>query len=578
MAETRDLGKDVAFKDMTSLELQSSANSVPYESEGACLGQLRLLAQFASPQSHGDVLRLYHFAIRYLSSLQSFPSACPAVVWKYPLLRLAEISIAALKQARALLLSSRIINELLSLLATLSAVIPKPVSSYSQSYFKALAEISSGNKAQTPPLLFDQRLLETAILALLQPITARTITAYEGAVSELLVTPNLLLLDGSLHRIAVSINYKLLTNAINGLLSSSEEHNLLYLRNHDELLWLLAYFIYFRSVAHGHGPTKAPDSQYIHAVSTLTSHLADDIGTRIDVSADSHLTSIEGSATSQGLILPLPDFVRCQILTLVDQESVSGLLAHLEAIPVSSDGTSSGPSQASALATFALTLLRSFPRRADEIRMWLYLGSTSRTPAGAGKPGDRLPAIKYFYQAARRTTVYSLIRGDPREAVGLLRPDKAKVQSKKATNQVAAESTAQQWRVILLFLELYTFVLKVMDDEEFLSGSSPSDDTQSWTRKSALPLDQVQDLTVFLKNLAFSMYYHASDIVEIEPSESKNTIAEYFSGNIGASADTHQNTPSTKPDTVIIAGIPGMTMNYMKGMTTGLLRMVYERE
>ena len=211
--------------------------------------------------------------------------------------------------------------------------------------------------------------------------------------------------------------------------------------------------------------------------------------------------------------------------------------------------------------------------------MWLYLGSAPGNPVGAGNVGDRVPAIKYFYHVARRTTVYTHIRGDPRAAVDLLRPDIARVQSKKATNQMVPESTAQQWRVIMLFLELYTFVLKVMDDEEFLSGSSPSnDDTQSWTRKSALSLDRVQDLTVFLKNLAFSMYYHASAIVEIEPSESKNAIAEYFSGNAGASAETHQIASSTKPDIAVIAGIPGMTMNYMKGMTTGLLRMVYERE
>lgn len=577
--EARDLGKRVDFQDMTTSGIQSSLRPVPYESEGACLRQLRVLVQFASPQSHDDTSRLYLFSARYLSSSQNFTSACPADVWIYPLLRLAKISMAALQQARAVLLSSSIINELLSLLAALSAVIPKQISLYSLSYYKTLAEISSLDKARTSPRLFDQKLLETAILALLQPITARTITAYEGFVSELLVTHNLLLLDGGLRRLAASINYKLLASAINELLSSSQEQSLLYLRNRNELLWLLAYFLYFRSVAHGHGhaPSKAPDSQYIRAVSTLISHLADDIGSRIDVPVGSGLTNAKASATSQGLIPPLPGFVRSQILTLVDQESISSLLAHLDVIPVISDEASHGPSQASALATLALTLIRSFPRRAEDIRMWLYLGSTSHHFAGVGKTGDRIPAIKYFYQAARRTTVYTLIRSDPRETVDLLRPDVAKPQTKKATSQTAAESTAQQWRVILLFLELYT-VLKVMDDEEFLFGSSPLNDAQSWTRKSALPLDQVQDLTVFLKNLAFSMYYNASDIVEIEPPQSKSTIAEYFSGNSATTAEPHPNAASAKQDTVVIAGIPGMTMNYMKGMITGLLRMVYERE
>lgn len=575
--EARDLGQNTALVDVLPSKLQFSSNPVPYESEAACLGQLRLLIQFASPQFH-DVLRLHIFASRYLSSLQSLPSTFPADVWIYPLLRLAKISIATLKQAKVAPLPPRMINDLLSLLSALSAVIPKQISSYSQSYYNALAEITLDAKSESSAQAFDQGLLEVAILGLLQPITSRTITAYEGFVSEFLVTPNLSTLNGSLDRIAANVNYKILASAIDGLLRLPE-HNLLRLKSRDELLWLLAYFIYFRYVAHGRGhpASKAPDAQYVNAVSTLISHLADDIGSRIDVSAESRSTNAGGSIVSQNSMLPVPDFVRDKILTLVDQESVSSLLAHLEVIPTLVDETSSTSSQASALASYALTLLRSFPRRADDIRMWLYLGSTSRNSVETGKPEDRLPAIKYFYEAARRTSVYSLIRGDPNEAVGLLRSDSAKRQSKKAVSWVA-ESTAQQWRVILLFLELYTFILKVMDDEEFLSGSSPSNFTETWTRQSALPLEQVQDLTVFLKNLGFSMYWNASDIAGIEPSETKNTIADYFSGNVGPTSESQQDALSIKPDTIVIAGVPGMTMTYMKGMVTGLLRMVYERE
>lgn len=577
--EARDLGQNTALVDVLPSKFQYSSNPIPYESEAACLGQLRLLIQFASPNSSDDVVRLHLFASRYLGSLQYFPAAVTADKWIYPLLRLAKISIATLKQTEVVPLSSSITNDLLSLLSALSAAIPKQVSLYSQSYYKALAEISWDTKSQSSDQRFDQRLLEMAILGLVQPITSKTITAYEGFISEFLVTPNLSTLDGSLDRIAANINYKLLASAMNDLLRSLPEHNLLSLKSRDELLWLLAYFIYFRYVAHGRGHpvSKAPDAQYVNAISTLISHLADDIGSRIDVSAESRSINAGGSMVSPNSILPLPDFVRDKILTLVDQENVSSLLAHLEVMPTSVEETSSTPSQASALASYALTLLRSFPRRADEIRMWLYLGSTSRNSVEASKPEDRLPAIKYFYEAARRTSVYRLIRGNPNEAVSLLRSDSAKQQSKKVASHVA-ESTAQQWRVILLFLELYTFVLKVMDDEEFLSGSSPSNFTQSWTRQSALPLEQVQDLTVFLKNLGFSMYWNASEIAGNEPSETKNTIADYFSGNSGPTSESQQDSVSMKPDMIVIAGVPGMTMTYMKGMVTGLLRMVYERE
>ena len=578
--EAVDNRESVASMSVVSLNTWPSSGLQPYGSERACLSQLRLLIQFANPKLQGDILRLHLFVARYLSSIRSFDPS-PENQWIFPLLRLVKITIATLEKARAVSLPSSVINEFLSLLATLTSVIPKEISSYSPSYYKALAEVSACTGAQALHQFFDSKLLENAVLGLLQPITGRTITAYKGFISEFLVTPNLWALDGGLHRIAAGINYKLMAGAITEVFKSSLEYDLLRLKTHDELLWLLAYIIYCRRVVHGHrnASPKDLDARYVKVISDLISHLAEDIARRIDVPADSRSKAAITSVASQSPAVPLPSFVREQILTLVDQESVSSLLAHLEVNPSSMDGTSSASSQASTLASYALTLLTCFPRRADEIRMWLYLGSTSRHSRDADRPEEEIPAIKYFYQAARRTEVYRLIRGDPHETIDLLRSDAAKKQSKKTISQGLPESTAQQWRVILLFLELYTFILKVMDDEEFLSGSSPSNNTQSWTRQSALPLDQVQDLTLFLKNLAFAMYWNASAISGIESSETKTTIAEWFgSNNISAASEVHQDGPSSKPDVTSVAGVSGITIRYMKGMITGLLRMVYERE
>lgn len=569
--EFRDNGQIMALLNVPLSKLQSNMHIVSYDSEGTCLDQLRLLIHFFSQRHTGDILRLYIFATRYLRSSPSFPSTCPAEIWTYPLLRLTKVAIVTLREAKAFQLSRSIINVLLSLLSALSAAIPREVSIYSQSYFEALAEISSATESKASAREFDGNLLESAILGLLQPITAKTISAYEGFVSEYLVTPNLLADDGSLFRIAQSINYKLLALAVDELVSPPGQH-LLHQKSRGELLRLLAYFIYIRAVAHGHShaPTKAPDAQYVRVISALTAHLAEEIRSQIDISADSRATN-PSKEMSPG------DFVRNQILTLVDQENVSSLLAHLQLPPASMEDTPMAHTEASALAIYALTLLRSFPRRADEIRMWLYLGSTSRHSLKTGTTEDRLPAIKYFYRSARETKVYRLIREAPREAIDLLRLDSIKGHSTEGKFQVSPKFTAQ-WHLILLFLELYTFVLKVMDDEEFLSGSSLSDDNHSWTRQSALPLDEVQDLTIFLKNLAFSLYWYASEIIGAELSGKKNTIAEYFSGNISTTSEIHLDNSSTKPDTVVFAGVPGMTMAYMKGMITGLLRMVYERE
>jgi len=126
----------------------------------------------------------------------------------------------------------------------------------------------------------------------------------------------------------------------------------------------------------------------------------------------------------------------------------------------------------------------------------------------------------------------------------------------------------------MIFFELYTFVLKLMDDEEFL-GHTNSDNR---ARSNALPLDAVQSLTVFLKNLGFAMYYHAPQISEaLNPSRdaaSTPSISRHFAGGGVWSEPTL--IPSHRP--VVVGGIRGMSIDYVKGLVTGLLRAIYERD
>ena len=562
----------------TILEIsRTCAEVISYVSEEVCLKQLRLLVHFASPQSYDDVLRLRLFASRYLRSLQSLPSTFPEDVWTYPLLRLAKIAIAVLRRRQTDSLSPRIENELLDLLAQLCIKIPKQLSLYSCLYYASLACLSS--KFQASSQSFDQRRWEKATVALLKPLTVRTVAAYKGFARELLATPDLATFHGSLGRVSQEINYKILTSAVNELLLPSDDC-LLTSKNHEELLWLLAYFIYFHRAAHGSANTlhKAPEAQYVNAVSKLVFHLADDIAMRMEVGGNLLSTDEDGPVRSPSSLELLPSFVCTEIQTLINQDSISSLLAHLELVPSSVNEIPGSSNQASLLASLALTLLRCFPRKADDIRMWLYLGSTQQLSSEADKLGSRLPAVKYFYLAARTTNVYGLISKDPREAVNLLRSQPTRARSEISVTNLTTESIDQQWRIILLFMELYAFVLKVMDDEEFLSGSTTSTEPQSWTRQSALHLDQVRDLTVFLKNLAFSTYWNASEINGFEVTETKNSIAEYFGGNTGLQSLVPQEQQSRKNDERAIAGLAGVSLNYMKGMVTGLLRMIYERE
>ena len=551
---------------------QTMPAPAPYDSESDCLSSLRLLIQFASPHNQGDVHRLYHYARRYLQSGPLQPSSLPDR-WTYPLLRLAKLTLDTLGTEFPSLLPSYTVDGLLNLLRSLAATIPKQLAPYSQRFFKTLATVAVTHRSR------NLELLSATTLSLLQPVTSEVDAVYEGFVGELFTTPELPILFGSLKKFAGHINYEYLTVAISRYLFPSNDADMTQSNSREGLLWFLAYFIYFRrQILSERARTRnLPDVSYIKIVSKLISFLADDIGNRMDVSTIG--SSISDDRPTPAIISPepLPAFVRSEISTLISQENISSLLANIDVVATPQNPAPRSSNDASALASYALTLLRAFPRRGDEIRMWLYRGSTSRQ-AQTAQGSKALPAIKYFYQATSRTRIFESISREPRETVDMLRPDKDRNLSIKSSSQMTDKSRDQQWRVILLFLELYTFVLKVMDDEEFLSGTLESKQEWSWTRQSALPLEQVKDLTVFLKNLAFSMYWNASEIAGIEATEAKTSLAEYFGGTRPAQAEKSQTeAPATFAD-MSVAGVSGMTLAYMKGMVTGVLRMVYERE
>lgn len=141
----------------------------------------------------------------------------------------------------------------------------------------------------------------------------------------------------------------------------------------------------------------------------------------------------------------------------------------------------------------------------------------------------------------------------------------------------------EEWTIILLFLELYTFVLKVMDDDEFFSSDSSftasSSSGTSWTKESALPLKEIKDMTVFLKSLAFTLYWNSADLNENEPSQDNGGIRSYFTSLIPQSDNiTSVKDLEMKNKEKGLPGVTGIPLDYFKGLVTGLLRMIHERE
>lgn len=371
-----------------------------------------------------------------------------------------------------------------------------------------------------------------------------------------------------LDQLASSVNVKLLAHSAAELIRTARLDQ--YELSIQSRVRLLGCFIYCHRHAHNFSNAHEYSSQkdFVSVVSNLLSSIADEVS--LDTTAIGESEDESGWKRQPVRRMTLSPFLQEQITSLVDEHSIRGLLA---------DRTSDSlGDEARELASYALTLIRFFPRRGDEIRMWLYLGSSEVRSA---------PAIRYFWQAVRATSVVQRISRDSADAIELLKDKKntsATYRWQAPANVDADNSrTTKEWQVILIFLELYIFVLKVMDDEEFFSGGNvvgiENGAQSSRTRENALPLADVRDLTVFLKNLGFTMYFNAREILEDGQHDSPypGGISGFFrlsSPAIDAVEPAEQNRKSEHS----IGGIPGMSLDYVKGLVTGLLRMVYERD
>ncbi|KAI9783215.1 MAG: hypothetical protein M1839_004055 [Geoglossum umbratile] len=572
-------------------EGQGARGPESFKQEDEFLADLRLLLYFADVKVAEDVRRLDWLVRRLLKTIETSSSTFTEERSRFLLLRLERLLLDALMlDITPPTVSPNFTADALSLLVFLTRSIPKDTAQNANQYYRTLSNVTARANTQIPHI---QDYLLQSVLCPLEQITSETVSAYEAFSTAYLSTPNLQEHLGNFDRLMTGLNYKLLAMALAGLIRSNSTSKVPVpnVSDSEGLLWLLAYFIYSNQLIHGAETSAihAPDPDYVAVVSTLLCSLADEISARIDINSvpvkkdlDAENKQVWQVSNQKWQRTPLPPFVRHEILSLVNQRSITSLLARTDGVTTdgsqqTQDSSIGGGADARHLAGYALTLLRVFPRRGDEIRMWLYLGSMSAPTSVAEAPRLRLPAIKYFWKATQNTSVYKSIYQDQNAALELLKP-------RHATTLEDTEERGKEWGIILLFLELYTFVLKVMDDEEFLSGGTPnilsgSGFGSSWTRESALLLSEVKEMTVFLKNLAFTMYWNASEISGMSEPESASSIGNYFNatGTLKSSTPRNENSGS-KPLSKTSPGLAGVTIDHVKGIVTGLLRMIYERE
>lgn len=559
-----------------------SRRPAPYATADQCLGQLRLLVQFVSARKQDDVSRLVYFVDAFEQTLRTLPTIATEGEWTKLLKRLALAVLRALNSASTSSVPFSAIEPLLRGAVFLAELIPKQMAVIADSYYDAMAflttKLSDMDASNSREFILSPESIKKAVLALLTPITSETMSAYESFAISYLTIPDLERHLGKLDDLADQINYRMLALAVSSRLKSTAKGS----RTLDDMqarTWLFSYLIFFhRHALGGEAFVRPPELEFVSVISDLLTSTATHLMQGLEAEDPSDLDS-------PASVRPLHPFIKEQLTGLVNQSSVTGLLSPIRSSRMTQSDTTSSESDASkeaqVLATYALNLLRIFPRRGDDIRMWLYLGSA---PSGQQIPGQsdaKVPAIKYFWQASRSSRIFQIISSDSTKVLPLLQ----KYQDTKEPAQLSRNQRDQEWTTILLFLELYTFVLKVMDDDEFFSSTSSftsSDDAKtSWTRESALPLEDVKNMTVFLKNLAFTLYWNAVDLSEPELRPTAVSLSSYFS-NTGQTSNSTPF-PSTKEleaksQTTYLPGVTGIPLDYFKGLVTGLLRMLHERE
>lgn len=568
--------------------LGDARQETAYGSTDEAFAQLQFLLRFASTRNDEDLRRILHYGLRQIETVQSLEET-PRGPWSSAYSRLQEILLIVLdRQSKATSPSWDVIGQILTILYFVSAQIPAQTSMNAARYYRTLARVVSRytqdfglpnpNNAQ-----LWERIVGTAI-APLQRVTRYTLDAYEAYGIYFLTLP-ILSSDSTLPSVqkfrdslADAVNYKLLANALATWFKKTGLQGEAELKSTSNRVRLLGSFIYLHRYAHNF---DSPEAYAVHKdFVTVVSALLNSIP--VNILDDSHpISDVPDEDRGEAEPDSVTSFLKQQVQSLVHQEGIGSLLAG------SSQDASDDEKidEARQLANYALALLRFFPRRGDEIRMWLYIGPSE---APSSTRIRKLPAIRYFWEASRRSSVFTTIFRDSRAAISLLKPrtTSGDVATRSANPEVARHGIWQpaqqevdrdaiitdEWRVILVFLELYTFVLKVTDDEEFFSAGQ-QDPYSSQIRDNGLPLSEVKDLTTFLKNLGFTLYFNAVDISIAEEVATNSSLGlSYFNPN---AMDTQIQKEAAEPS---IGGVAGLKIDYVKGLVTGLLRMVYERD
>ncbi|KAG9768117.1 E3 ubiquitin protein ligase [Exophiala dermatitidis] len=554
--------------------LLDAKDKIPvYRDPTLLLFQMRLILTFQEFRGHKvrdktDTLRVLYFGQALQRTIEGHPTRPDFDdVWTH---NLSQLALIVAQHLKSIVLSDSAHAKtsygprLLRMLTWLAEMVPDALAREAFTYFHVLEMVLQEEKAAR----WQQYTIGAIVKLLTSPCHGK-LTAYRAFAMFVLGDDSFSSDREVLKTQAAAIDLKELSGALIKEVEEAQEDSKRPPKI-SRALWQLAHLIYMHDSL---GKGYAGQDLYIEALSALLGLCANDIATRLDL-ADQAMFGDESNTANTAE--PLPAFVREMILRIPQQDNVRAVL-HEVGTPMSSTAGQqrSDFESAKRLANYAVSLLRAFPSRAQNIRMYLYQGSVSSV-------GDAdMSTIQYFWRTTRATGVFKKAVQDQRSILSLLK------EAAPETNQigqppVSREAVAlwrDEWRIILLFLELYTFVLKFMDDDDFFAlderrvfGTSPVTATSFMARQGALPLEDVALLTTFLKNLAFTLYWHAADFFQGHEVEEEASLSALFGG-----ANQSSSRPNEKKQPQTLTG-NGVSQDYLKGLVTGLLRMLHERD
>ena len=548
--------------------LDKSIQIPAYEKATLLFVQLRLILQYQEyrngrSRDERDTFRLLYFGQALQNTVSQFQGSGLDDGWKDGLVRLGLVvtrHLNSLINGASSQQKTTYGPGLLGMLTMLVGHLPDEMAAHASIYFDSLELVLRTQMDE----IWDDTLLQVMWAFARHPPRLKRWT-YTALATKVMTQDSLASHGPLLDRVATALDLDELSMAILRQVEDDETSSKI-VPSPTHSLWQLAYLVYIHD---NQQKGFSGQTAYIEALSGLLGECANDIAERYQQTDRPMFGDDNKTATD-----PLPVFVMEMVSRIPQQKTVRAVLQAMDS-PKSSDPTMSNSASAKRLANFAVALLRAFPAQAQETRMSLYQGSVK------SMGNADISIVEYFWSTTRTTSVFKKITLDHRNVLSLLK-EAAPTSNQIGQAPLMRTEVAQwrdEWRIILLFLELYTFVLKfIMDDEDFFSydkshafGGTIAPRGTSSSRKGSLPLEDIALMTTFLKNLAFILYWNAADLVESNEHEEEVGISALF-GNPAYPSAKH-----TEKKQQSLTG-NGVSQGYLKGLVTGLLRMLHERD